>query len=193
MRWSQVLFLPLPPISEQEETPISVIPALPHPTPFVLTQTLHYSASEELNCSEQSLGEQQVSPTSTSFVCAVFWCEKTSSSSSGTLNQTSSVLEAPERAHTDSLSSHFAVQPRLAGDSCLQLSVITFYLLRRYLWMWDKSLDSDPLYFYYLQDGIRAGLLRTGYTATVWVPPDVSDQALEATGSTTSCLLHPPG
>lgn len=33
--------------------------------------------------------------------------------------------------------------------------------------MWDKSLDSDPLYFYYLQDGIRVGLLRTGYTASV--------------------------
>lgn len=33
--------------------------------------------------------------------------------------------------------------------------------------MWDKSLDSDPLYFYHLQDGIRVGLLRTGYTGQV--------------------------
>lgn len=33
--------------------------------------------------------------------------------------------------------------------------------------MWDKSLHSDPLYFYYPQDGIRVGLLRTGYTARV--------------------------
>lgn len=41
--------------------------------------------------------------------------------------------------------SYFAVQPRLAEDSCLQLSVITFYLFKRYLWMWAKSLCSDPL------------------------------------------------
>lgn len=61
VRWSEVLFLPLPPISEHQETPISVIPALPLPIPFALTQTLHYSAPEELNCSEQSPGEQQVS------------------------------------------------------------------------------------------------------------------------------------
>lgn len=45
----------------KEETPTSVNPALPHPTPFALTQTLHRSAPEELNCYEQSPGEQQVS------------------------------------------------------------------------------------------------------------------------------------
>lgn len=55
--------------------PISVIPALPHPIPFALTQTLHYSAPEELNCSEQSPGEHQVFPTSTPFClcCILVW------------------------------------------------------------------------------------------------------------------------
>lgn len=64
-----------------------------------------------------------------------------------------------ERAHTHS--SYFAVQPCLAEDGCLQLSVITFYLFKRYLWMWAKSLYPDPLYFYHLQDEIRAGELVT--------------------------------
>lgn len=97
-----------------------------------------------------------------------FWCGKKKKpfSSSGTLNQTSNVLETHERAHTHTLSSYSAVQPRLAEDSCLQLSVITFYLFKRYLWMWANSLYSDPLYFYYLQDEIRAGLLRRTGSAT---------------------------
>lgn len=84
------------------------------------------------------------------------------------------------------------MQPRLAGDSCLQLSVITFYLLRRYLWMWDKSLHSDPLHFYYLQDGIRVGLLGTGYTASVG-PRRCLRADTGGHRSTSRFLLHPPG
>lgn len=98
--------------------------------------------------------------------------------------------------HTHTLSSYSAVQPRLAEDSCLQLSVITFYLFKRYLWMWAKSLYSDPLYFYYLQDETRAGLLgRTGYAASLghigWLRPgtEATEKHLRLSGT----LLHPPG
>lgn len=111
------------------------------------------------------------------------------------------------RARTHTLS-YFAVQPRLAEDSCLQLSVITFYLFKRYLWMWAKSLYSDPL------TSTTYEMKWHGRTAKNWlhsprrshrmsqarhrrpqdVPPDLQESAaptwVRATYRCTLCSLH---
>lgn len=93
--------------------------------------------------------------------------------------------------HTHTLSSSFAVQPCLAEDSCLQLSVITFYLLQRYLWMWAKPLHSDPLSFYHLQDEIRGRVLkRTGSAASVGHIPCLRPDTESISRSIGGCCTH---
>lgn len=178
----------------------SLVLALPLAITFVLTQTLHYSAPEELNCSEQSPREQQVSHFNSHLFVLYFWCEKNllqlRNPKSDQQRPWNSWVSVHMHTHTHTLSSYFAVQQRLAEDSCLQLSVITFYLFKRYLWMWAKSLYSDPLYFYYLQDEIRAGLLRrTGYTASVGhircLRPGTGGHRKHL--QIYRSLLHPPG
>lgn len=154
MRRSNTPVSPLSSISEQAADPqphlsrLSHLPALLPSHKLSITQ--HLKSSTALNNHQESSRSLTSTPTC---LCCIFGVKK-AFSSPGTLNQTSSILETHERAHTHThtLSSYFAVQPRLAEDSCLQLSVITFYLFKRYLWMWAKSLYSDPLYFYYLQD-----------------------------------------